>query len=364
MNKPKVKIYENELKELYLNQELSSKEIADKVGCGKTAILERLHAFSIPLNRSKRKIFIDKNNLNDLYVNKRLSMAKIADLFDTDAPTILNRIREYDIHARSISEALKGRIPWNKGGNLSEETIKKLRKIFKKRWNNPEFIKKMEIRDRMTGERMKGDGNPMKDKNVSEKVRKKLIGLLVGDRNPMKKLSARNKIRKILKGHIVSPDTREKISKNLVGRYGGNKYPFFGKHHTDGVKEKSRKRAIKQLVSGEFKNRATSIELKIEEELNRRNIFYKKQFPLIKMTVADFYLPRHKIVIYADGEFWHKSEWARKQGIIEKDKKQNMILAENGYKVFRFPELEINNFVNQCVDKVVNYIKGCKLYKQ
>lgn len=358
MNKPKMKICESELKELYLNQGLSSREIADKFGCGKTAILERLHILNIPLKKSKRKIAIDKNNLDDLYTQKRLSMVEVAKLFNTDASTILNRIREYNIPPRSKSEALKGRIPWNKGEKSSEETIKKLRKIFKKRWNSPGFRKKMKIRDRATSKRMKGDGNPMKDKNVSEKVRKKLIGLLVGDRNPMKKMSARNKIGKILKGHIVAQETREKISKNLMGRYGGDKNPFYGKHHTYEVREKSRKRAIRQLVSGEFKNRATSIEIKIEEELVRRNIFYKKQFPLAGITVADFYFPRNKIVVYADGDFWHKSDWARIQGTIEKDKKQNIILTKNGYKVFRFSETEINNSANKCVDKIVNYINS------
>ena len=143
-----------------------------------------------------------------------------------------------------------------------------------------------------------------------------------------------------------------------MGRYGGDKNPFFGKHHTNKVREKSRARAIKQLVSGEFKNRPTSIELKVEEELVKRNINYKKQFPLVKITVVDFYLPDYKIAIYADGEFWHKSKWAEKQGTIEKDEKQNKTLAENGYNVFRFSESEINGSVGQCIDRVTNYINS------
>ena len=48
----------------------------------------------------------------------------------------------------------------------------------------------------------------------------------------------------------------------------------------------------------------------------------------------------------------------RKQGTIEKDKRQNEVLASNGYKVFRFTELEINDSVEVCVGGVIDYINS------
>lgn len=51
---------------------------------------------------------------------------------------------------------------------------------------------------------MMGTNNPMKNKNVSEKVREKLIGRWAGDKNPMRRIEVRNKIKSILKGHTVS----------------------------------------------------------------------------------------------------------------------------------------------------------------
>ncbi len=305
---------------------------------------------------SRLKIIIPKKELQDLYFNKNLSLNKIADLFNTNEATIHNRFREYGISTRKISEALKGRIPWNRGKKASQETLIKLGKGKKELWKKAEFLEKMKIRDRISSKRMMGNGNPMKNKEISEKVRKKLIGLWSGDKNPMKKIIVRRKVSEILRGHVISLETRDKISKSLTGKLVGDKNPFFGKHHTKENREKSRARAINQLVSGGFKNRRTSIEIILENKLIEKGIDYKSQFPLIGITVVDFYLKKHRIAIYADGEFWHKSRWAKKQGVVEKDKKQNKVLAENGYKVFRFSESEINNSAEKCIGNILNYI--------
>jgi DNA mismatch endonuclease (patch repair protein) len=255
------------------------------------------------------KIEISRNKLEHLYLNKKLSIYKIAKLFNVSPVTIHNRMHEYGIPARSICEALKGRLPWNKGKNLSEETKRKLSKILKRLWEDQVFRKKMIIS-------------------------------------------------KALKGHKVPVAIRKKIAKSLLGKYVSELNPFYGKHHTKAVKIKSRIRAIKQLVSGELRNRITSIELKMEKELKKRNIYYKKQFPLLNRTVVDFYLPKYKIVVYCDGIFWHKSEWAKKEGITEKDKKQTKVLLANGYKVFRFSETEINNSAEKCVNRILSHINN------
>lgn len=357
MARPKIKISKDKLKDLYLNKGLSSEEIAQKFNYCKSTILKQLHQYDIPLRKAgKRKIYISEKKIRKLYKNKKLSIYKIAEIFNVDPVIIHKRMREYGIPARSISEALKGRIPWNKGKNLPEETRRKIGKISKERWGNPGYRKKMEIYNKESSARMKGDRNPMKNREVREKVSKKMKGKLVGDKNPAKKLRARRKISRTLKGHIVSPKVKKKIARSLIGRYAGELNPFYGRHHTKEVKEKSRIRAIKQLISGKLRNRITSIELKIEKELGKRPIYYKKQFPLLNRTIADFYLPRYRVVIYCDGSFWHGSKWAEKQGVREKDRKQVKILISNGYKVFRFPEIKINKSPKKCVDEVIRYI--------
>ena len=72
--------------------------------------------------------------------------------------------------------------------------------------------------------------------------------------------------------------------------------------------------------------------------------------------MVDFYLPGQKIVIQADGCYWHgcpvhypKSHIER----VKRDKKQDLILNTNGYKVYRFWEHEINESVEKCINSIV-----------
>lgn len=355
-----ITISKNKLKYLYLDKKLSSKKIAEIFSGSKSTILKQLHRYNLPTRKVKARISIPKSKLELLYTDEKLSVHKIAELFNTSPATIHGRLHEYNIPLRSISEALKGRIPWNKGEHLSEGTKRKLSKISREFWSDPNNKEKIKIRNKKISESMKGDKNPMKRPEVRKKMGQKMKGKLVGNKNPAKKLEVRKKISERSKGHKVPIEVRKKISENLKGRYVGVNNPFYGKHHTKEVREKSRKRAIKQLISGELINKTTSIELKMERELIKRKIHHKKQFPLENMTVADFYLPLHRIVIYCDGIFWHKSDWAKKQGRLEKDRRQRECLENNNYRVFRFCETEINESIEKCIDVVVSCIEGNK----
>ena len=91
----------------------------------------------------------------------------------------------------------------------------------------------------------------------------------------------------------------------------------------------------------------TGIELKIEAELKKRNINYQKQIPLCKVAIVDFYLPEHRIVIQADGDYWHNLK-----GSKEKSIQQDAILTFNEFNVYRFWEHEINESVENCINKI------------
>ena len=101
------------------------------------------------------------------------------------------------------------------------------------------------------------------------------------------------------------------------------------------------------------KNKDTSIELKIEDELKRRNIYYQKQIPLCSVTVVDFYLPQWRIVIYCDGDYWHS-----KPGAKERDNNQDFILSFNGFNVFRFTGSEIRKSSAKCIQKILQLTRG------
>ena len=49
----------------------------------------------------------------------------------------------------------------------------------------------------------------------------------------------------------------------------------------------------------------TSIELKVEEELKKRLIEYKKNIVIENIARVDFYLPDSNVIIFCDGCYWH-----------------------------------------------------------
>ena len=258
------------------------------------------------------------------------------------------------IWLKKLSLVHRGRTTWNKGIKMPTEFRLKMGKLSKGFWTNPMNKEKIILRNIKVGNSKKGDRNPMKRAEVVAKRSLKMIGKLVGDKNPAKNPDVRKKIQLKLLGHKVAENTRTKISKSLEGKMVGELNPFYGKHHTQANKVKSRTRAINMITSGLLSKRRTGIELKIGKALSESNLKFNEQYPLEGITVVDFYLPEYRVVIYCDGDYWHKGKWAEKHGVIRKDNWQNRVLEKGGYKVFRFSEIDINISPEKCVD-LINY---------
>ena len=60
------------------------------------------------------------------------------------------------------------------------------------------------------------------------------------------------------------------------------------------------------------------------------------------------FLINDDIIVECDGDYWHNLS-----NIKEKDKIRDKILTENGYKVFRFWEHEINDNVSNCINRII-----------
>ena len=120
-----------------------------------------------------------------------------------------------------------------------------------------------------------------------------------------------------------------------------------------------------------IKPRNTKPELKIFRELRRRNIYFQKHYDRIKGR-PDIALPRKKIAIFIDGDFWHgyrfarykarlpKKYWQGKiEGNIKRDKRNRSKLRREGWRCLRVWEHEIKKDFDRTVQKVVNFlIKG------
>ncbi|MDD5540520.1 MAG: DUF559 domain-containing protein [Candidatus Marinimicrobia bacterium] len=83
----------------------------------------------------------------------------------------------------------------------------------------------------------------------------------------------------------------------------------------------------------------TSIELKVEEYLKKSGVKFESQKVIPEgRTIADFYIPEQRLVIYADGKYWHG-----RPEVKNRDQQQDFQLGFNGYKVLRLGEDEINS---------------------
>lgn len=90
----------------------------------------------------------------------------------------------------------------------------------------------------------------------------------------------------------------------------------------------------------------TKIELKMESLLKTLGIEYQKQVSLCKIARVDFFIPNKNLVIECDGCYWHGCSIHHPNRIFrqERDIKRDEVLIQNGIKVVRFWEHEINSF--------------------
>lgn len=113
------------------------------------------------------------------------------------------------------------------------------------------------------------------------------------------------------------------------------------------TKEQLSAHGVKGFLSASS-TRRTSIEVKMAEELRRREINYIEQHNLANKFALDFFLPEFNIVIECDGDYWH-----RLPKNIARDKSKNAYIKACGLSLYRFWESEINADVEACVDVVL-----------
>jgi len=177
--------------------------------------------------------------------------------------------------------------------------------------------------------------------NLSPELRKRKSEDMKGDKNPAKRPEVRKKISLANTGKKRSLETREKLKVSHLGNT--NKK---GTQCSESSKQLMRESHIKYMASGKLATKETSIERKIKEELEKQGIGFEDQKSLCGVTIVDFLLG-NKTVIYCDGDYWHNLPKVK-----ERDKKQNRILKENGFKVFRFWEYEINESPANCINQI------------
>lgn len=89
----------------------------------------------------------------------------------------------------------------------------------------------------------------------------------------------------------------------------------------------------------------------------------------------DITFAKYKIAVFIDGEFWHGFNWEDKKGKIKsnrdywipkiernmvRDKKNNLLLEQSGWKVIRFWEKEVKKDIAKCSNIIIKTIEDRK----
>lgn len=114
------------------------------------------------------------------------------------------------------------------------------------------------------------------------------------------------------------------------------------------------------------KGKNSKIELILGRQLWNKGYRYRKNDKTV-FGKPDFTFKKYKIAIFCDGEFWHGKDWnIRKndiqsnrefwykkiEGNIERDKKVNRTLKEQGWTVIRFWETDIKKNIDLCMSSI------------
>lgn len=102
----KVKISKEQLKNLYQKENLTTFEIADKLGCCQATIWKKLKEFNIKLRLpGVERVNLTKEQLEDLYINKKLSTWSIERKLNISRGTIHRKLKKFNIKSRDRSDS-------------------------------------------------------------------------------------------------------------------------------------------------------------------------------------------------------------------------------------------------------------------
>ncbi|MFB6353284.1 MAG: helix-turn-helix domain-containing protein [Halobacteriales archaeon] len=125
-NQP-LEISKQELQELYVEDGLTTIDIAEKLGCHPSTVSKKLKEHAIPTNGPNhgRSILIPKDELIKLYVDEEQTTYDLAEQYDCDPTVIERRLRWFGIDNRHTS-AGDGNGHYKYGNNWRKQRRKAL----------------------------------------------------------------------------------------------------------------------------------------------------------------------------------------------------------------------------------------------
>src|SRR5688572_6433792 len=124
---------------------------------------------------------------------------------------------------------------------------------------------------------------------------------------------------------------------------------------------------VRSRIMGSIKSTNTQIERAVFRELRKHGINFQKHYKKA-LGSPDIALPRKKIAIFIDGDFWHgyrystwKSRlnsgyWTQKiENNMKRDKRNFRKLRSSGWKVYRVWEQQIVGDLEGVVKKILDF---------
>jgi hypothetical protein len=174
-----------------------------------------------------------------------------------------------------------------------------------------------------------------------------------------------NHVKDAIKLGRKDPKLGAKISKGAKGIAKPKPEGFgVGRKHSQSTKDKMSNTAIINLIKS-GKTRRSSLEIGFENILQELNLDFIHSYFIESINkIYDFYLPDQHILIEIDGDFWHCNPKLYNEPIcksqeinIINDEFKNNWASDNGYKLLRFWEDDINNNILEVKKTLLEIIK-------
>ncbi len=156
------------------------------------------------------------------------------------------------------------------------------------------------------------------------------------------------------KGHVFTDKQKDVIRKNAINAY--IKDPT--------LKNRIRQKTLQQIADGRMPKCNTSIEKIMMAFLTEKQIPFEYQ-KVFGYWCYDFYLPRYKVFIECDGDYWHGHPDLYSMEMLNETQKNNIrrgkaketYAKKRGYMVLRFWETDLTKNFDQVKLQLCNLLK-------
>jgi very-short-patch-repair endonuclease len=172
-------------------------------------------------------------------------------------------------------------------------------------------------------------------------------------------------VKEAIKESRKDPKLGEKISKGAKGVPKPKPEGFgIGRVQSQETRDKMSEKAIDNIIKKD-RNHTSKLEKTFSNILDLLDIKYDKFFYAKEIKAFyDFYIPEFNTIIEVDGDFWHCNplkypipQYETQKKNLIRDKEKEKWLIDNGYKLLRFWEDDINNNIKSVKQILLENVK-------